>query len=103
MVHREMAPALPAYPMAVGEASTVRERAPATVGPGGYSPRHAAIRPACRGSGLSLRDLDLDLEHLEIVLAFQAHAQVLVADLHVLGNHRDQLALQGGEVIGRRG
>jgi hypothetical protein len=49
-----------------------------------------------------LRNLDLDLEHFEIVLPLETHADVIVGNLHVLRNDRDEFALQRGQVIGRR-
>ncbi|CAM2158442.1 hypothetical protein PT2222_40313 [Paraburkholderia tropica] len=49
-----------------------------------------------------LRNLDLDLEHFEVVLAFEAHADIVVGDLHVLRDHRDQFTLEGRQIIGGR-
>ena len=49
-----------------------------------------------------LRNLDLDLEHFEIVMTFEIHADIVVGDFHVLRNHRDEFALQRGQIISGR-
>src|SRR6202012_5248441 len=43
--------------------------------------------------------LDLDLQHLEVVLPLEVHLDVLGLDRHVLGDDRDQLALQLRQVV----
>ena len=60
-----------------------------------------SARPDGR-DGLSHRigQLDLDFQHFQVVLAFQVHLEVVAVDLDVLGDHRHQLALQRGQVVG---
>jgi hypothetical protein len=47
-----------------------------------------------------LGQLDLDLQHLQVVLALQVDLDVLGIDLDVLADDGDQLALQLGQVVG---
>src|SRR5258707_7836643 len=51
-------------------------------------PRHVTSTERNRARsplrGTSLRYFDLDLEHFEIVLAFQAHTNIVIGDFHVL-------------------
>jgi rhodanese-related sulfurtransferase len=44
--------------------------------------------------------LDLDVEHFEVVLGFQVDLDVVRVDRHVFGNHRHQLALEFGQIVG---
>lgn len=44
--------------------------------------------------------LDLDFQHIQVVLAFQVDLDVLRADVDVFGNYRDQVALQRRQVVG---
>jgi hypothetical protein len=47
-----------------------------------------------RASLPSLRQLDLHLQHIEVLLALEIHLDVLRIDLDVLADDVDQLALQ---------
>ena len=51
-------------------------------------PRHVTSTERNRARntlrGTHLRYFDLDLEHFEIVLAFQAHTNIVIGDFHVL-------------------
>ena len=49
---------------------------------------------------LLVRQLDLHFEHVKIVLPLQVDLDVVGIDLDVFGNHRDQLFLQRGQVVG---
>jgi HD-like signal output (HDOD) protein len=62
------------------------------------------LRPAPDGiASAVVRQLDLHLEHFQVVLALELDLQVVRVDLHVLGDHGHQLALQRGQVVGRGG
>ena len=52
---------------------------------------------------LLLRQLDLHLQHFQVVLALEVDLDVLRIDLDVLADHGDQVALQVGQVVGLEG
>ncbi len=47
--------------------------------------------------------LDLYFQHFQVVLAFELDLDVVGIDLDVLADHRHQIALQCGQVIGLGG
>src|SRR5690349_23320331 len=56
-------------------------------------PREPTVLP-------SFRQLDLHLQHVEVLLSLDVHLDVLRIDLDVLADDVDQLALQRREVAG---
>src|ERR1700737_990413 len=49
-----------------------------------------------------LRNFDLDLKDLQIVLTLKTHADIVVGHLDVLRDDGNERALQRGQIIGRR-
>ena len=78
--------------------SSTGTKKPAPLGCGaGLEPD--VVRRSAHGVG----QLDLHFEHFQVVLALQLHLEVFGVDLHVLGDHGDQLSLQRGQVVGLGG
>src|SRR3569832_176059 len=50
-------------------------------------------------SSLAVRQFDLDLQHLEVVVPVEIHLDVVRIDLDVLADHRHQVALQSWKVV----
>ena len=66
-----------------------------------HQPLQRARAPRALAHGVG--QLNLHFEHFQVVLALQLHLEVFRVDLDVLGDDGDQLALQGGQVVGLGG
>ncbi|CAG9216977.1 hypothetical protein BCAR13_360011 [Paraburkholderia caribensis] len=83
--------------------SAQRMRARKPMAQQGAPPDNGDARHATEATDRSsLRNLDLDLEHFEVVVSFEIDADIVVRNLHVLRDHGDELTLQRGQIIGGR-
>ena len=59
------------------------------------------MKPLAGSAGfLLVGQLDLDFEYVQVVLPFKVDLDVVGIDVDVFGNHGNQVALQGRQVVG---
>jgi hypothetical protein len=46
-----------------------------------------------------VRKFYFDFQHFKVVLSFQVHLDIARIDIHVFGQHGDQVALQVGQIV----